>query len=97
MTQFIEFTDHSYELKYCRKKGKLYYTGEPDQALVDELGLIKRTKFSDGSGVEYESTLPEITAKGWELVFVVPCGKYQTKGSRDMTVIENTYIFKRKQ
>lgn len=75
----------------------MYYTGEPDQTLVDELQMRKQAKFSDGSGVEYESTLPEITAKGWELVFVVPCGKYHTKGSRDMTVIENTYIFKRKQ
>ena len=97
MSIYIEFSDHSHELKYRQKKGLLYYIGEPDQALVEELGLRKNAKFRDGSGVEYESSLPEITAKGWELAFVLPCGSYTTNGLREMTIIENTYIFKKKQ
>lgn len=97
MSIYIEFSDHSHELKYRQKKGLLYYIGEPDQALVKELGLRKNAKFRDGSGVEYESSLPEITAKGWELAFVLPCGAYTTSGLREMTIIENTYIFKKKQ
>lgn len=95
MSMYIEFSDHSHELKYRQKKGLLYYIGEPDQALVEELGLRKNAKFRDGSGVEYESSLPEITAKGWKLAFVLPCGTYKTSGSREATIIENTYIFKK--
>ena len=58
--------------------------------------LYWEPKYS-GSGVEYESSLPEITAKGWDLAFVLPCGTYKTSGLREMTIIENTYIFKKKQ
>ena len=99
MSIYIEFTDHSHELKYCQKKGKLYYTGEPEQVLIDELGLRKHAKFRDGSGVEYESRLPEITAKGWDLVFVVPSETYKKKctDSREMTVTVNSYIFRKTQ
>ena len=97
MCMYIEFSDHRHELKYCQKKGLLYYIGVPDQKLVNELGLRKNAKFRDGSGVEYESSLPEITAKGWELAFVLPCGSYTTSGLREITIIENTYIFKKKQ
>ena len=33
---------------------------------IDELGLTKVAKHRDGSGIEYESSLPEITAKSWD-------------------------------
>lgn len=97
MYRYIEFTDHSYEHKLRQKTGMLYYIGEPEQALIEELGLRKNAKFRDGSGVEYESSLPEITAKGWDLVRVLPCALYSLRGSREKTIIENTYIFKKKQ
>ena len=95
MFRYIEFTDHSHELKYSQKKGNLYYIGKPDQNLIAELELKKNAKFRDGSGEEYESSLTEITEKGWELIFVVPCGLYTTKGPRERVIIENTYIFRK--
>ena len=97
MAQYIEFTDHSHWHKDCPKRGKLYYVGEPDQALIDELGLTKVSKHRDGSGIEYESTLPEITAKAWDLVFVVPSETYKKKctDSREITITVNSYIFRK--
>lgn len=99
MSMYIEFTDHSHWLKDRPKQGKLYFVGEPDQALIDELGLTKVAKHRDGSGIEYESTLPEITAKAWVLVFVVPCETYKKKctDSREMTITVNSYIFRKMQ
>ena len=98
MAMCIEFTDHRYGRKASRKREKLYYLGEPDQTLIDELEFREHAKFWDGSGVEYESTLPEITSKGWDLVFVLPCGKYQkNRSSECVEFIENTYIFKKNQ
>ena len=99
MAQYIEFTDHSHWLKDRPKQGKLYFVGEPDQALIDELGLTKVAKHRDGSGIEYESTLPEITAKAWGLVFVVPCETYKKKctDSREVTITVNSYIFRKMQ
>ena len=41
MYRYIEFTDHSYEHKLRQKTGMLYYIGEPEQALIEELGLRK--------------------------------------------------------
>ena len=99
MARFIEFTDHSHHLKECPKRGKLYFVGEPGQELIDELGLTKVAKHRDGSGTEYESSLPEITAKSWDLVFVVPSETYKKKctDSREMTITVNSYTFKKIQ
>lgn len=99
MSMYIEFTDHSHWLKDRPKQGKLYFVGEPDQALIDELGLTKVAKHRDGTGSEYESSLPEITAKAWDLVFVVPTETYKKKctDSREVTITVNSYIFRKMQ
>ena len=99
MAMYIEFIDHSHRLKDCPKRDKLYFVGEPDQALIDELGLTKVSKHRDGSGTEYESSLPEITAKAWDLVFVVPSETYKKKctDSREMIITVNSYIFRKTQ
>ena len=99
MSMYIEFTDHSHWLKDRPKQGKLYFVGEPDQALIDELGLTKVAKHRDGTGSEDESSLPEITAKAWDLVFVVPTETYKKKctDSREVTITVNSYIFRKMQ
>ena len=99
MAQYIEFTDHCHSLKDFPKRGKLYFVGEPDQALINELGLTKVAKHRDGSGIEYETTLLEITTKGWDLVFVIPTETYKKKRTdlREMTITVNSYIFKNEQ
>ena len=96
--RYIEFSDHSRIHKTHPKRGKLFYVGTPDQDLIEELSLRKEAIYYDGSGEEYNSSLPEITAKGWDLAFVLPTGKYTKRGKfGEGTIIENTYIFKRMQ
>ena len=96
--RYIEFSDCRSQSKTRKWDGALYYLGTPDQDLIEELSLRKKWKYRDGSGEEYESTLPEITAKGWDLVFVLPSAKHTRRGKfGEGTIIENTYIFKRTQ
>ena len=96
--RYIEFTDCKSGNKRRHIPGKMYYFGTPDQELIEELGLRKHSKYYDGSGEEYELTLPEIAAKGWDLAYVLPVAKYTRRGKfGEGTIIENKYIFKKEQ
>ena len=96
--KYIEFTDCKSGNKRRHIPGELYYFGTPEQELIEELGLRKNSKYYDGSGEEYELTLPEIAARGWDLACVFPVAKYTQRGSKgEGTIIENKYIFKKEQ
>ena len=92
--RYIEFTDCKGKKKHI--PGKLRYFGTPEQELIDELGLRKNII---GTGIEeYELSLQEIAAKGWELAFVLPIKKYTDRGKfGESTLIENKYIFKKEK
>lgn len=87
--RYIEFIDRT-SLTGHSKSGRIYYVGDVSDELIKELQLeeISTPQFHG-----YYSTLANISALGWELVFVTPCGI--NTGNHNKGPIENSYIFKK--
>lgn len=89
--RYIEFKD---TLNYGKEtNGKLWFVGEPSEALINELELEEHKKYHDGSGKKYCTSLSSLGEKGWELQFVSPCGIYLEQGKKTAGPIENLYVF----
>lgn len=71
--QYIELYDRQDNDKYS-KDGNYWFIGKPSQELIDELELEVVSKYYDGSGKSFKTTLNAIASKGWELQFVTPAG-----------------------
>lgn len=93
--RYIEFTDMTAKNSNQRKTGKLWYVGDPSEELIKELDLTEQSKNRDGSGKIYHTTLSMLGEKGWELMFVTPCGINWAKKDSIAGPIENSYIFRK--
>ena len=92
--RYLKFVDASE--RAGAKSEEIQLVGEVDDKLIEELNLEHRANNHYGSGDKYITTISQLGLRGWELVFVTPCGIYINKGtSGEAGPILNSYIFKK--
>ena len=92
--KYLKFVDANE--RYGAKSEQIELVGEASTELIKEIGLEHQSKYHDGSGDRYLTTVGQLGLKGWELVFVTPCGININKGSSgEAGPILNSYIFKK--
>ena len=84
---YVEFTDGNFYS--IGKTGKLYIVSQNPEFYIEEFELIEET--SRGRKTYY-TTLEKIGNRGWELVFVTPCGNLRENGGE---MLQNAYVFKK--
>jgi hypothetical protein len=84
---YVEFIDGTFYS--IGKTGKLHIVSKNPESYIGEFELIEETS---REGKRYYTTLEKIGEKGWELIFVTPCGNLRENGGE---MLQNAYIFKK--